>query len=206
MIPVPRCWPGETFVLLGAGPSLTAADVDACRGQARVIAINRSVELAPWAEVLYACDGKMWDWLQGAPQFAGPKYGLADDDPRYADVTLLANTGPLGLELDPSGLRTGRNSGYQAINLAVHLGAARILLLGYDLGKDAHGRDNWHPDHPDRARRPSPYPQMREAFASLVAPLAALGIPVINCSRQTALETFPRRALAEALAAQECVA
>jgi len=44
---VPRLWPGETFVCLASGPSLTQADVDYCRGKARVIAIKDVLHLAP---------------------------------------------------------------------------------------------------------------------------------------------------------------
>ena len=200
MIPVPRLWPGATVALLGAGPSLTRADVDACHGVVPVIAINRAVDWAPWANVLYACDEKLWHWIQGAPNFAGLKYGLHQAIPAAKwGVSVLQNTGPLGLELDPTGLRTGYNSGYQAINLAVHLGAARVVLLGYDMGPAADGRTHFHAPHPDEHRVPSPYPQMRAAFASLVEPLAALGVSVVNCSRQTTLEVFPRATLEDAL-------
>jgi hypothetical protein len=112
-------------------------------------------------------------------------------------VQVLQNTGTDGLELAPTGLRTGINSGYQALNLAVHLGADRILLLGYDMGPDG-TRDHWFGEHPDC--QPSPYAQMREYFETLVAPLAELGISVINCSRRTALTAFPCVPLEQELA------
>jgi hypothetical protein len=200
MTTVPKLWPGATVVLLGGGPSLTVADVDACYGgHLRTIAINDAWRLAPWADVLYACDQKWWTWHQGVPQFAGPKYSIAASDPiTWPDVQVLANTGVLGLEREPTGLRTGYNSGYQAINLAVHLGAARILLLGYDLSPAPDGRTHWFGDHPDR--QPSPYFAMLEAFPSLVEPLAAIGVTVINCSRRTALQTFPIVPLEDELA------
>lgn len=190
MTTVPKLWNGETCVLLGAGPSLTTADVNACRGRARVIAINNSYRLAPWAGALYAADRKWWGWEKGAPTFTGLKYSVAPMLPTlYPDVQVLKNTGPLGLELDPTGLRTGMNSGYQAINLAVHLGAARIVLLGYDLSDAPDGRKHWHADHP--GPNASPYPQMLAAFPSLVEPLAAIGVTVVNCTPGSALECFP---------------
>ncbi len=198
MITVPCLWPGETVVLLGSGPSLSVADVNAVRGRARVIALNKSYAVAPWAEVLYACDAKFWEWEQGAPGFPGLKYSIDPTAAKWPGVQVLRNTGPLGLERDPTGLRTGKNSGFQSINLAVHLGAARILLLGYDLSPAPNGRTHWHADHPDR--RVSPYAEMREAFASLVDPLAAIGVPVVNCSRRTALTTFPCAVLEDELA------
>jgi hypothetical protein len=187
----------DTFVLIGGGPSLTLDDVASVRGRARVIAINDAYLLAPWAEILYAADRTWIDAHHGVPDFQGLKYSIdSHDTVSRPDWTVLKNTGPLGLELDPAGLRAGLNSGYQAINLAVHFGAKQIVLLGYDLSPDE-SREHWFPDPPDR--QPSPYSQMREAFTSIVEPLAALGVSVVNCSRRTALTVFQRASLADAL-------
>lgn len=194
--PVPRAFPGATFVLLGGGPSLTQADVDAVRGRAIVVAVNDAYKLAPWADVLYACDAKWWRWHGGVPSFAGPKYAL-DRNARFPGVAVLRNTGTRGLELDPTGLRTGRNSGYQAINLAVHLGAKRIVLLGYDMQPTPSGKTHWFGDHPDRI--PSPYRLMRQEFDSIAKPLRDAGVDVVNCSRRTALEAFPTGKLEDEL-------
>ena len=196
MIPVPRLWPGATVALIGAGPSLTPADVDACRGL-RVIAINRAVEWAPWADVLYACDAKLWNWIGGAPTFAGLKYGLDPDTPAAWGVSLLRNTGPLGLERDPSGVRTGKNSGYQAINLAVHLGATRILPARLRHGAGRRWADAFPRAAPGRASDAVPVRPDARGVRDLVEPLAAIGVTVINCSRQTTLDVFPRQALPE---------
>jgi hypothetical protein len=194
---VPRLWPGATMVLLGGGPSLTPADVDACRDRVRVIAINDAYRLAPWADVLYACDDQWFRWHRDVPGFAGLKYTI---DPRAASrprVQLLRNTGSTGLETDPSGLRTGANSGYQAINLAVHLGAARILLLGYDMQRRG-GRDHWFGAHPNQTS--PPFQLFRRQFGALVDPLAARGVTVLNCTPDSALDVFPCQPLATALA------
>lgn len=197
MSSVPRLFPNSTITCLGGGPSLTAEDVAACRGKVRVIAINDAYRLAPWADVLYGCDEKWWAWHRGVPSFTGPKFGL-ESGARKWGVTVLQKTGADGLERDPSGLRHGRNSGYQAINLAVHLGAQRILLLGYDmrLGTKAH----WFGDHPNGAK--PPVATFLPFFDRLAPELARLGVTVLNCSRTTALQAFPRMALADALAAE----
>lgn len=188
----------HTFVLIGGGPSLTRDDVDAVRGHARVIAINDAYTLAPWADALYAADRKWIDWHDGVPSFHGPKYSIeSHDTTTRPEWTVLRNTGFDGLETDPSGLRTGFNSGYQAINLAVHLGARRIILLGYDMMISRDGLSHWFGDHPDKSV--SPYLQMREAFTTLRAPLSDLGVDVVNCSRWTALDVFPRAPLQIAL-------
>jgi hypothetical protein len=196
---VPRLYPGSTIVCLGTGPSLTLADVAAVRGRARVIAISDAYRLAPWAEVLYSCDGKWWAWHKGARDFAGLKFGMTIPKGQYPDVARVRNDGVSGLCLEPDGVRTGRNSGYQAINLAVHLGAARVLLLGYDMSLDGK-RKHFFGDHP-RAGLPSPYPSFLKLFPTLLEPLRACGVDVINCTRRTALATFPRRSLEAALEA-----
>jgi hypothetical protein len=179
-------------VCLGTGPSLTRADVDYVRGKARVIAINDAYTLAPWADVLYACDSKWWLWHKGAPTFAGLKFGLQPRATVWPSVTVLRSAGADGLELDPTGLRTGKNSGYQAINLAVHLGAARIVLLGYDMAGD-----HFFGSHPDRTR--PPFALSLRLFGTLVAPLRAAGVEIVNCTRRTALTAFPQAPLEEVL-------
>lgn len=207
MVSVPKLWPGATIVCIGGGPSLTVDDVASVRGRARVIAINDAYRLAPWADVLYGCDGKFWKWqhrlhADKIAAFQGLKFGLTHEAKKWPGVQILANTGNEGLELANTGLRNGRNSGYQAINLAVHLGARRIVLLGYDMAIGDDGRTHWFGDHPDRGR--SPYRVFRPLFATLVQPLQDLGIDIINCSRRTKLVCFPQQTLETALPAPAC--
>ncbi|HUU83311.1 MAG TPA: hypothetical protein VM243_07390 [Phycisphaerae bacterium] len=168
--------------------------MDFCRGRARVIAVNDAFRVAPWAEVMYACDAKFWywHWHKGARDFAGLKFSIDPAAKRYRGVTVLRKTGDTGLERDPSGLRAGRNSGYQAINLAVHLGAVRIVLLGYDMRGDGKG-DHFFGAHPDSSK--PPFPVCLQRFATLVDPLRAAAVEVINCTRRTALTVFPCRPL-----------
>ncbi len=171
-----------------------------CEGRARVIAINDAHRLAPWADVLYAADAKWWRYYNGVPSFSGRKFSIQPESGRWPGVTVLRNTGERGLELHPAGLRTGRNSGYQAINLAVHLGARRVLLLGYDMQQESAARSHWFGQHPIQIRATSPYASFLAMFETIVDPLRELGIEVVNCSRQTALTVFPQQPITEALA------
>lgn len=193
---VPRLWPNSTIAILASGPSVTADDVNACRGRARVIAIKNSIELAPWADVLYACDKKWWLAHPETVAVQVPKYGLEIVRGR-PDVTVLQQGTKSGLETDPSRLATGQNSGYQAINLAVHLGASKIVLLGYDMQPDG-DRHRWHGWHPYGKTIP-PYAHFLPHFKSLIEPLRALGVAVINATRVSALDAFPKMSLSEAL-------
>lgn len=184
------------MVCLGTGASLTPADVEVCRGHARVIAINNAYTICPLADAMYAGDQKFWRWVQGAPDFAGLKYTVEPQKPRWPGLEVLRHDGGRdapGLCLDPDGLRTGYNSGYQAINLAVHFGAARIILLGYDM----HGA-HFFGHHPDNTA--PPFALCLEHFETLVAPLAALGVSIVNCTPHSALRCFPMAPLVDVLA------
>jgi hypothetical protein len=195
----PRLCPGGTVVCVGGGPSLTPADVEYCRERAFVVAVNDAYRLAPFALALYASDSAWWAQHRGVPTFAGPKFGL-ERSSRLWGVTVLQDTGDEGIELEPTGLRSGRNSGAAAINLAVHFGAIRILLLGYDMqAPGGEARSHWFGQHTAPLRGGSPYDLFREKVATMAAPLASAGVTVINCSRETALTCFPRQALEEAL-------
>lgn len=211
---VPRLWPRDTVAILGGGPSLTVEQVESCRGRCRVIAVNDSYRLAPWADVLYACDVKWWAWHPDALEFDGPKYmlehparsKLADGTEigvewlRERGVVALENTGRDGIETTPTGLRTGSNSGIQAINLAAHYGVARILLLGFDMRFDGE-RSHWHDGHPVRPAESVFRQAMLPCFPPVKAALDELGIECINCTPGSALDVFPRADVADCLLA-----
>lgn len=198
--PVARRWPGETFVCIASGPSLTAADVEAVRGRARVVVVNNGLLLAPWADVLWATDARWWKWHAArVATFGGLKFSLSFGGPKLpSDVHVLRNAGYSGWSTDPSAVYHGKNGGFAALQLAALLGAARVLLLGYDMQRTGN-RDHWHGDHP--YKMPNPYRSWVRAFTDNAPAMRAAGLKVVNCSRETALECFPRLSLTEALGA-----
>src|SRR5262245_41906712 len=210
---VPLLCAGGTVACLASGPSLAIEDVEALRAAgALLVAINDAVRLAPFADVFYS-GAKAW-WPRHCKQplwterhrlvdaFAGIKISLELDQDRpgiHKDGTIiLRNTGTDGLERVPNGLRTYQNSGGAAINLALHLGATRIILLGYDMGPDGKGRH--HFSDPSGRPHSSPYSLVRNLIKTMVGPLEAVGVEVVNCSRSAGLPCFPRRMLADVLA------
>lgn len=210
---VPRLWPGETVICIASGPSLTQEDVASVRGNARVIAVNDGIRWSKeFADVLYSSDRNFWPHYKGMPDFHGLKFGLGSNVgmrnpfPGLPDIQVLRYTGVEGLELEPDGLRCGRNSGAAAIGLAMHLGAVRVLLLGYDCGRGSSGQAHFFGDHPVGLNTTSQamFDKFRRMFDTLVEPLSEAGVEVINCSRETALTAFPRMPLEDALATRNC--
>lgn len=87
-------------------------------------------------------------------------------------------------------VNSGGNSGYQAVNLAYGLGAERIVLLGFDMQKTG-GRSHWHGDHEGGLPNLGRLDHWAARFVALGADLRAAGVPVVNCTRQTAITCFP---------------
>ena len=56
---------GQDAVIVGSGPSARATDFSLIDIRTRVIAVNESWRLVPWADVLYATDGIWWSLNKG---------------------------------------------------------------------------------------------------------------------------------------------
>lgn len=218
-------WAGQTAVLLGSGPSLTAmqvAQVHAAHvgGKLKAVAINDTYMWAPWADVHYAADVKWHKWhtagidkpllhmnaaqvREAWADFAGQKcsiYNGGDDLPDH--VHLLRNqtypTQGYGLSADPARLATGWHSGFQALNLAILAGAKTIILLGYDGKPGAEGRVHFFGEHPSPTN-PAIFEHMRRSFSAAENSIKALGVRVINCAPGSAIDSFEKMDLIKVL-------
>lgn len=182
---------------IGGGPSLTADDVHAAQGHGRTIAINDAWRLAPWADVLYACDGRWWDHHHEpvAAGFPGRKITQDEDAAKAYGIELIRSVDQPGLSPVPGKIHRGHNSGYQAINLALLMGAKEIILLGYDM--QATDKTHWFGDHPAPLQVKSPFDLFISKFETIKP--EDYGIRIINCSRQTALTCFEDMSLESVL-------
>ena len=194
-------WKGETALIVGTGPSAKAAQLHLAQGHARVFVIKSTWRLAPWADALYGIDFGWWMANDGAGEFRGLKFSPSPLACRtYPDIVqtrlkdraeiLTKEKGMIGC-----GLRTGGgHSGFQAINLAVQFGAKRILLVGFDMTFTSRD-DEAGVAKPNAGR----IEEWREAFDGCAPQFAALGIDVVNCTMASALKSYPKLPLHEAL-------
>lgn len=97
-------------------------------------------------------------------------------------------------------LRAELNSGAGAIALAVMRGATRVILLGYD-AQLTQGRAHWHPDHTGGLGNAGSVSKWPAQFAELGRRLR--NVQLMNASRVTALDCFPRAELGQALSESE---
>lgn len=162
--------------------------------------MNNSHRLAPFADVIFAMDRGWWN-----------EYGLEIKSPaelwttnreaaRVYNLNHINGEPGGGISRRPNCIKLGGNSGFQALGLALHFGAAKVVLLGYDL-QLTHGRTHWHGDH---LRLGNPLPiRMREWLLRFGELARETRVPIINASRASALACFPRTWLADALGLEE---
>lgn len=191
----------KTAICAASGPSLTLQDLKYTRGKATLFAVNDVYKLAPWADVLYSCDFEWWNnqaknnrdyfW-----DFKGEKWTINKEAGREFDVNVIGHITSKKWSNDPKYIATGRNSGFQALNLADLRGFDRIILLGYDMKLADDGKRHFFGDHPSPMNKDSDYKTWATLFEEAVPFIRA---EVINCTRSTALTCFPRVELEKVL-------
>ena len=188
------------ILIIASGPSLSQHQLDvADRLKPVTIAINDNYLRAPWADVLYACDLQWWQWHENKEElkaFKGRKVTRNIEAAKKYNLEYIESSPQLGLSIDPKIIHEGMNSGYQAINLAYHMGGTRILLIGYDM-QTTDNKAHWFGDHPNKVR--SNYNSWLLPYISLADHAKKLNLEIINCTITTALTCFPRMDLKEAL-------
>jgi len=172
----------KTTICVASGPSLTESDCKLVAATGLpVITVNNTWRLFQ-GSVVFASDLSWW-----------VEYG--DEVPNSAERW---TTCPLAVQryqlqqFKSRFLTQSYNSGQIAIELAIHRGARRILLLGYDCSLRA--GTHWHGKHKN-IRNPTSesIQRWRDEFIRLRQ--WAAGIEIINCSRETDLHVFPRSTL-----------
>lgn len=198
-------WRGATAVIIASGPSLTqdqCLHVEMWRmtpavERRVVIAINTSWQMAPFADMLYACDGAWWrakekpgeatNYERVAANFHKSQLWTQDvNAAREFGLQLIRSQNKPGLSRRRDVIYQGANGAYQAMNLAFFAGVKRFVLLGVDC-KGGH----WHGNHPSPLSNSLPHKMWMDRFAGLASDLRDEGIPVVNCSPGTALRAFP---------------
>lgn len=150
--------------------------------------------------MLYACDRRWWlEHHDAAHARCGAEFWTANHGAsKVFNINFVRAEPGGGLASRRGWIRQGGNSGFQAVGLALLFGASRIILVGYDM-QFSGGRKHWHGDHPEAMGNPLPkkFADWRQRFAELAH---ATKVPIVNASRETALNCFPRMDLDACLA------
>src|SRR5690606_16590906 len=172
-------WPGATVVVAASGPSLTKEDLEFVRGKAKLIVVNATFKLAPWADLLYAADFRFWEVYAPKifPTFQGEMWSVSEmARDRFGTYWIRCGTGQ-GFSREPDTINGGGNSGYQAIHLAATFGAKKIVLLGFDMQRTG-GLEHWHGKHEGNLPNGRGFASWMQQMTPLARDLEAMGVEV----------------------------
>lgn len=194
-----KLWYNETVAIIGGGPSLKGFDLSPLKGRARVITLNNAWELVDFNDMAFFADMRWWRW-NGAnipKDYVARLVTVAKGDlgdPRIFRVRRSYDT-PI-TKLAAGGI-SGPDSGSLAMNLAYHLGASRIILLGIDMQFQP-GAAHWHPEHPVAADLTLYQDKFIPWYGPAIAEMAKANVEVVRCT-PSALGFIPEMSLEEAL-------
>lgn len=188
----------DTAVVIGSGPSLTQDQItEIYDSGCHVIAVNDNYKLAPWADVLFACDIQWWYYhkelvpdniecwtIEGTGSHFKKRY-------KYPNL----NEVPYIREFDvyDDKVHHGGNSGYIAIQLARLFGAKKIILVGFD-HMHTNGKVHWFGDHDKEWFRKNAE-DIDRWLDNIERLLRNIDVDVVNCSNETAITTSRRSRL-----------
>ena len=175
---------GQRVACLGSGPSLTKEDCAAVSEAGyTIVGVNRSWSIAPSCQLVYAGDSAFWQ-----------HNNVPNHLPRWTCSENTAARYGLNYRRNPFG-RT-YCSGALALELVCHFGAEEVILLGYDCSIE--NGSHWHGEH---EKTPNPTAELCRNWLKCFT-LVRNWYPeteIVNCSRDSEIECFPRKDLKEVL-------
>lgn len=170
--------------------------------------MNDAWRLLPSADVLYACDAEWWRVNEGCRFFDGERWSshgdATRDDKRPAaeefDLNLVRGRDGLGFCEEEGIIHYAENSGFQAVNLALHFLGWRgvVALVGFNM-MPVGGKSHFFGEHRHPLRRTSRgygiWLRMFEAASRMLPD----GVRIVNCTEPSALTCFPRAPLSAVL-------
>jgi len=203
-------WEGQTVVIIGGGWSLMDFDWKKLRPY-RCIGCNDAYQLGPRVvDLCFFGDGHWFrihnrDWIDetgtpGLRKFHGIVATNTEKAVRGSWVKRLVRR-PRGLRREPWMCAWNGNTGAAAVNVALHTGAKKIVLVGFDMKLSPEGIANYHPNLKDKPNE-EVYPRFIAGFENLKMSLREMyqGVVVVNATPGSAMSTFPVMSLDEALA------
>lgn len=147
-------------------------------------ATNTSYRLG--CDGLYACD---YRWWAGNPEAQGTPAEKWTQDRSASErfgLNYIESVNQPGFSENPKWIHQGGNSGYQLLNLVYLWGAARVLLLGYDMRLT--NKTHWHGNH---VRMPNPTGHSLAECVKAFDTIQPLDCEVLNCTPGSAVKRFP---------------
>ena len=167
-------WAGKDVYIIGGGPSLRGFDWTPLRTEC-TIGCNTAFTLgAQVCKICFFGDSKWFKWKNTQAELAqySSQGGVVFTSAPSLQTTKLPWLWVMSREskgLHEKALGWNGNTGASAINLALILGAKRVLLMGFDMGLSKENQSNWHTRIVDRNQiRPEVYRIFQNDFKYVV--------------------------------------
>lgn len=199
---IPKKYEGRPIVLCATGPSLTDEVVETIRefkDKVVVFGINDSYRIIDFLDEFYACDTRWWTTHGKAFREKYPELSAwtqCQESARQYNLNHIKGRHLKSFSESPGLIHYGKNSGYQALNIAYLMGGSKFILTGYNMQKV--GKTHFFGDHPPGLNRNSPYPEFVKQFGTIQLEICK---KVINCTPDSALNIFEKADLRETLCA-----
>lgn len=200
--PIPPVWEGADAVIIGGGPSLRGFDFQRLVPY-RTIGCNSAFRLGARVCQINLFSDPLWysTFEEELKSYAGILVTQSEEFPDWNPRVMKMIRRDEGLHRDALGF--GGNSGCSAINLALILGARRVILLGFDCKFGPNLEQNWHPYQIETIKA-EVFAKFNEGFHAIARDLPRVfpGRVVINCTPGSALQCFPTAHADEVLTKQ----
>jgi len=170
-----------------------------------VIGVNQAFRLGNWIDfVIFGDKGFFLKNQEDLAKLTNIRIGIpAYFNGRVDWVKYLAKDlkKTSGLSTTPSKVTWNGNTGAAAINLAVHLGVKRIILLGFDMNVDEKGRQWWHQLYKQRdlKRGLKAFTRHSDAFPEIASDAIKLGVEILNANPDSNINCFRKVNIKECL-------
>jgi len=193
---LPKVFEGQTVFIYGGGPSLPNI-VKGRNINHPIIGVNHAILLGVRIDICFFGDSRFY-WIMkddfikydiikiSCDRRSGKTTDLPIPDSDTSIIKIPYSNGH-GVHIDKNKINFNSSSGGAATDLAIHLGASRIILVGFDM-RWVDGESNWHP-HAFRKTN-KPYTNFIVPFDSLARQAKFRNVEILNATPNSLLPYF----------------
>lgn len=175
-----------------------------------VIGINVAYMIGNWIDAVFFGDNNFFlKHKEAMYQWPGLKISCASNTGgiKWVKTLLRDRSKTFGISNNSSTVGWNGNSGAAAISVAANAGAKRIFLLGFDMKLDSENLQHWHSVYRPRPtsenimqlKKGTPFHRHLRGFPAIANDANKRGIEIINVNPESAIESFNKVSLIEAL-------
>jgi hypothetical protein len=227
---VPKIWEDADVWILGGGPSVTEqfnipksivqrvisgesvslySPYMSAIHDKHVIGINVSYHIGNWIDMVFFGDNSFFLREQdGLARFPGLKISSHPQLEGKSWIKYLGRDSkrPRGISPNPKMVSWNGNSGAAAISIAVHTGAKRIILLGFDMKLDLEGKQHWHDMYhrmKSIKKNALPFDRHLLGFPEIARDAKRMNVEILNASPNSAITNFRKVTVSDLLKVPE---